>query len=270
METKTKNNGVLTLALSSAFVNFAVTSQSDFIYPRDRLFNLALSALLNFEVIYFIRDIDFKKNGYNVFAAAFILYRLIVNAIKFSEFFQDFYGANMEVIVLFTAILIAICIKLDFNNILKVYIFFIAINAVLLALVVWLSVGKINVMNLYATSLEVSFKPNKLIFFNEIIIINLLVEEDKKLKIDLNFLWSGVGGVALFTLLQGLCIGGDMLYSISPLQGLMQIFSGRTIKRFDYYIALLQGLNYYGSVMLLMCGARSIRRKKGVTCNENI
>lgn len=66
------------------------------------------------------------------------------------------------------------------------------------------------------------------------------------------------------TLLQGLCIKGNMMYSITPLQSLFQIYSGNTIKRIDYYLAIVQSVNYFVTVILYIATIKTaLNLKKG-------
>ncbi|MEG1050402.1 MAG: hypothetical protein RSE24_07670, partial [Oscillospiraceae bacterium] len=207
MYLQSKYNAVMVFALASMLSDFGSSSQGLFIYPRDRIFNLAVSVLINVFIIYLIRYIDFSKNGFNIFAAVFILYRIAENTKSFSEFFSSFYGSNIEIILLVTAALVAICINFDYANITKLHPFFILINIALFILVVLLCLGKINVINIYSTQLNISISPHKLSFFSEIIIIRLLYNKDEKgTRLSVNFLCLAVCIIAFLTILQGLCI----------------------------------------------------------------
>lgn len=269
MYTQVRNSAILIFAISSAFFSFATDSQSEIIYPRDRIFNILACAVINLAIVYLIRHLNFRENCWRIVAYGFIFYKLIINAIKFSEYFSVFHGINSDVIIFFTLVLIIVCIWLKETSIVQMSSFFIVINFVIFILFVTLSFDKINVINLYSTSTDIRLDINKFIFFDEIIIINLLFENSiKRIKYGVKFLLSTVSIIAFFTLLQGFCIKGNVLYSILPLQSLMQIFSGNTIKRYDYILSLLQSFNYYAAIIFLMWGFTNIKTRKGELYNE--
>ena len=71
-------------------------------------------------------------------------------------------------------------------------------------------------------------------------------------------------------LLQGLCIKGNMMYSITPLQSLFQIYSGNTIKRIDYYLAVVQSVNYFTTVSMYIAVIKKALIQRKETINEKI
>ena len=64
-------------------------------------------------------------------------------------------------------------------------------------------------------------------------------------------------GVAL-TLLQGLAVKGNMMYSITPLQAISQIISGTTVRRFDYIITIFQSVNYFAAIIFYVWAIKII------------
>lgn len=271
MTTDIKSNAVLTFGTASAIFTFATSLQNEAIFPRDRIFNLAVSVIINLLIIYLLSYIDLSKNAVSIVACIFIFYKLIINTVSFSKYFATFHRDNSEVIIFVTFVIILGCLKLTQNNILQMYSFFIVINIFTFILITTLSLGKINVINIYSTSLNIELIKSKFTFFDEIIIINLLVKDRiEKKKCAVSFLCI-IGTIILFyTLLQGLCISGNILYSLLPLQSLTQIFSGTTIKKFDYIISVLQSFNYYAAIIFLMWGFNVLKSQKGEMSNEKV
>ncbi|MBQ6928802.1 MAG: hypothetical protein IJN27_00645 [Oscillospiraceae bacterium] len=83
-----------------------------------------------------------------------------------------------------------------------------------------------------------------------------------------NFLLAVLFAFTGITLLQGLCIKGNLLYSLSPLQALVQIFSGEVVKRYDYFFAVMFTVNYFGAIMLYVLAViKLIDKEKAVEKN---
>ncbi|MBQ5312511.1 MAG: hypothetical protein J6J58_04735 [Oscillospiraceae bacterium] len=74
----------------------------------------------------------------------------------------------------------------------------------------------------------------------------------------------------VITILQGLCVSGNMLYSISPLQALPQIFFTETIKRYDYIFTIYYTFDYFAAVMLYTWSIKTLMPKTKEKTNEII
>ena len=55
-----------------------------------------------------------------------------------------------------------------------------------------------------------------------------------------------------------------MLYSIAPMQSLFQIYSGVTVRRFDYVFTVLQSINYFAMIMLYVWTIKCVCKKETI------
>ena len=97
----------------------------------------------------------------------------------------------------------------------------------------------------------------------------MIDEKKQRTKTTGVYIISGVLFAFGITVLQGLCIRGNVLYNISPLQALIQVFSTKTIMRFDYIFTIWGTLVYFGAVMLYMWVIKNILNNiKEIYCEK--
>ena len=95
------------------------------------------------------------------------------------------------------------------------------------------------IANIYSNSTVFDFNMKKLpVLFDIITVCVIAVSKQDKMFVGNRFLIISGIYMVFITLLQGLCIKGNMMYSVSPLQALPQIFFTETIKRYDYIFTI--------------------------------
>ena len=125
--------------------------------------------------------------------------------------------------------------------------------------------------NIYSNGTEVVFSLSKIYVFFDIFTLTVIVNSTKeRVYVQKRYMLYSAVFIVAITLLQGLCIKGNMMYSITPLQSLFQIYSGNTIKRIDYYLAVVQSVNYFTTVSMYFAVIKKALIQVKETINEKI
>ena len=244
-------NSITTLTFCCAMIDFLTFSYEGFLFPRDRIFHITISSFVAIFSIYVLQYIDYDKMYVRILLVGFAVYRMVSIYLKFIDYFSTFHGSNKVAITILTAFLIlTICKFMGYKNY-EIYIFFIMLNVVSSALIILLSLDQINTMNLYSNDISFSFKYNKLPIFWELLAIPTFFEDkNDRINSSKKYVIITTSFMIIATLLQGLCVQGNILYSAPPLQSIMQIFTTETVRRFDYILTIFQTFNYFGAIML--------------------
>ncbi len=244
-------NSITTLAFCCAMVDFLTFSNQGFLFPRDRIFHTVISSAISFFIVYIFQYVNIKNGYIKIIAVVFSVWRMCSLYLEFIDYFSKFHGSNKVSITILTIFLIVTICKFMDNKNYEIYVFFIIINVLLTVLMIILSVPEINTMNLYCNKTDFNFEYNKLPIFWEIIAIPMFFNnKSERISSSKKYILVSTCIIIATTILQGLCVQGNMLYSVSPLQSLMQVFTTDTVRRFDYIITMFQTFNYFGAIIL--------------------
>lgn len=259
-------NSITTLAFCCAMIDFLTFSYEGFLFPRDRIFHIFISSLIALFFIYVLQYMNNDKIYTRFLLIGFSVYRMVSIYLKFIEYFSTFHGSNKVGITILTGILIITICKFMGDKNYEIYVFFVIFNIVSSMIILILSFNEINIMNLYCNDISFSFKYNKLPIFWELLAIPMFFDNKKdRINSSKKYIIITTSFMIIATLLQGLCVQGNMLYSAPPLQSIMQIFTTDTVRRFDYILTIFQTFNYFGSIMLYTWLIKEIIAKiKGV------
>ena len=260
--TKSEINAVITFAFAAAFFDF-FTMNTATVYPRDRIIHTIISLCFAIFFVLFLQMINTEKIIIRLIGQLFVLARFVSVTIKALGYYTTFHGDNTLGILILACSLIVLLKQVDADKLHVSYVYFVAVNVLMFFLILLLSFNRLSVVNIYSNSTGFNFSLNKLFFFSDIFVV-MLVTNDKKQRvcIQLKYILFTTAAIVFVTILQGLCISGNLLYSISPLQSLMQIFTGETIKRYDYIISIMMTMNYFAAVILYICVFKSIHLRK--------
>lgn len=256
--TKKYNKTIIILALCSVFTDFLINTPANIFYPRDRIIHIIISAVIFTVTAHMVNAVNFKIDILKFIAIVALTIRLICFVYKFSEYFRKFYGNNTANIIVFTIIVFVMVFKINKKNISQLGAFYIIANFMVLILFA-ADLKKVGIVNLYSVNADFNFNFSKLTIFFDIFTISI-VSEDKisKWKNQKSFIFISTAVFAAITLFQGFCIKGDLLYSLSPLQSVLQILSGNTIKRYDYVFNLFFTFNYFGAIILYSIAVKKL------------
>lgn len=256
---KRYNYSLIVLAFCSAFTDFLCVDYQNTIFPRDRIIHLIISFLIWSLIAYILCDLSVNNSLINIVFLILMLFRTAAVILRYIDYFRTFHGESIAAIIIFTALVAVMAFNLKKQKISQIYVFFALINLLLLAMILFLSKDKINIANMYSVDTAVEFAFYKLFIFFDVISLTILADSVKdRLYVQKRFLIISVVIFIVITVVQGLSAGGDLLYSLSPLQSLTQIFLGKTIKRFDFILSIFFTINYFGAVVLDFAVIRKI------------
>lgn len=262
---KTQLYTLVILSFCSAQLNFMMTDNFVQIFPRDRIFHTGIAVLLAFIMLCFLSKYRMKSILSNIAVMLIISARAVFTGIDFINYFHAFHGSNTIAIVLFSLVTAVLFWKYIYYRTHLLYSFFIMFNISLLVFIVIFSADKINVANIYSNSTVFDFNMKKLpVLFDIITVCVIAVNKQDKMFVGNRFLIISGIYMVFITLLQGLCIKGNMLYRVSPLHALVQTLYTGTIARFDYIFTIYYTLNYLAAVMLYSWALKiTVSRIKG-------
>lgn len=258
------------LCFGSTVLNFMISQQKVIIFPRDRILHTALSFAIWMAVIYLTEKTDFRQGCLKYVTVCFLILRTMIIVYNFAGYFSVYYGSNTVVILVLTAALILLSSGFGAGRIRQMYIITLLFNAAMLFMIFAVNIGNLNILNLYSNSTQIVFSWSKLYMFFDVITLAVIIKEkNKRLYVQKRYMICSLCFIVSVTLLQGLCIKGNMMYSITPLQSLFQIYSGNTIKRIDYYLAIVQSVNYFVTVVLYIATIKTALNLKKEMENED-
>ena len=255
---KTQLNTIIVISFCSAMLDFMLSGQRSAIFPRDRILHILISSVVFYIVAYTINEIDFGKAYWKPLITFLMVCRIIFLMYRFIQYLSVFHGADTVSFILLTVVTAFLAVRIEAENTGQLYTFFLMVNIFLAVLVMVLSAGRLNVANLYANDISFSFAPGKLFVFFDVLTIGFITPKGSR-RIYVQKKYIGISAMAfvVITLIQGFCVKGNMMYSITPLQSLFQIFSSHTIKRFDFMLSIIQTINFFSVISLYMwciCG----------------
>ena len=250
-------------------MNFMISEQNEIIFPRDRIVHVLIAFAVWMVIIYLISRINFISGFYR-YAIIFILVLRVLGIIyDFTGYYHIYHGSDTAAILTLTAVLLLVSWYYEFGRIKQLYIITLFFNTALFVLIFVLNIGNLNVANIYSNSTEVVFSLSKIYIFFDIFTLAVIVNNTKeRIYAQKRYMLYSVVFIVAITLLQGLCIKGNAMYSITPLQSLFQIYSGNTIKRIDYYLAVVQSVNYFTTVVMYIAVIKKTLILKKETVDE--
>ena len=247
------------LSFCSTFFDFMVLSDGKNIFPRDRIIHIFISCLLFSLFAVAVKKLDFKIGNLKSIILILIVSKLIFTTTHMVQYYQTYHASNIIGILIFTLVTAVITYDITDKKLSQLYIFLALGNIMMILMMVVLSWNKIDIANIYSNSLDFSFSFEKMPLFFEVITISAITNKGKeRMYVQKIYLLITTFVLILVVVLQGLCINGNIMYSIAPMQSLFQIYSGKTIKRFDYIFTVLQSINYFATVILCTRAIKNI------------
>ena len=262
MKDKEYSCSITVLTFCSAFTEFMASMPDRAVFPKERILGLMVLCFASYILSKLINTINFENGLLKIFSLVILSVRLVYIICGYIQYHRTFYGDGAVWLLVFT-VLTAVVVYGKNKRIYTVYIWFLISNICIIFLLMLLSADLINAANIYSVNSLSVIYPDTMFVFSDVFTIALIIKDKKeKALVQHSFLLITLTVLVGITLLQGLCIKGDLLYSISPLQSLVQIFSGKTVKRYDYIFNILFTINYFGAVMLYIIGFNSLINKE--------
>lgn len=261
--TKKYNQSITILAFCSALIDFLVTVPPEMIYPRDRIIHILISAVGFMFIAYLTDKINFYNKFFRITAFLLISVKIIFMVYRYSEYTRMLYGNSTWEIIFFTAAVFVMVQRINDNSIGQVGSFYIFANVLLFILLI-VSAHRMKAINIYSLNNTFEFSAGKLFWFFDVFTISVMTENTKaKKSSQKQYIALSTAVFMIITVIQGLNIKGNLLYSLSPLQSLMQIFSGTTVKRYDYIFNLFFTFDYLGAIIMYSAALKKIYGLEG-------
>ena len=249
---------VILFSFCSTLTDFLLL-ENNTVYPRDRIIHIIISAAFSFCVIYFFQIICNKNILFDFFILGLITVRFIFQCKNYIDYFHIFHGTTTLSIILFTVLVMYMFIKYIPPKTYLLYHFGVIVNILMLTGILLLTYHRFNVINIYSNCISFEFSSDKLFYCLDIFYVYILVDDKKKrISCQKIYLLATAIFMIAITLIQGLTVSGNILYSLSPLQSLMQIVTTHTVKRFDYIFAVFFTFNYFAAVMIYIWAVKKI------------
>ena len=263
---KSYNNSIVTLAFGATMVNFMIYSSGQPIYPRERIINIIFGAVIVSVLCLMFKNLDLNNIAVKYTLSAIISVKLMLTLFQIIKYYYVFYGSYTFSVIAFSVISIVMAVKMDQYNLSNTYIFYLFVNVVLWMSVFMFSADKLNVINIYNIDADFTLSCYGVYLFFDALPLSVLIPKGGRTASQNKYIVLSATAMVLLTLLQGLCIRGQLLYTLTPIQALFQIFSGKTVKRIDYLFTILQTINYFGAVTLYAFSVKHlVWRNKEVT-----
>ena len=257
-------NSYITLSLCSALLDFMVIPQYTAIFPRERTVHIVLSVFAAYIVVLFIKNTDINNKFFRYFILFTVASKSVYTTYIFLNYFKVYYAFGTTGFLVILSAIIILAYRLEDKSMEQIYIFFIFSNVLLLIIIIVLSVNRLNVINIYSNDMNIRFSFYKMFVFFDIFTIAAITPKGKhRIKAQKKYINITATAFVFITILQGLSVKGNLMYSISPLQSLSQIFTGTTIRRFDYTITIFQSINYFASIIIYVFTIKKLTAKGG-------
>ena len=232
------------------FTDFLIAVPLEIFYPRDRIIHIIISALVFLLIACVINIINSDSLFFRITVFVLLSAKMIFLIYGFSEYFRMFYGNGNFGIVTLTIVIFVMIFKMNDKSLGQTGGFYIVSNFILITMLI-MCAKRIDVINIHSTGKTFEFSADKLFLFFDVFTISA-ISSDKKTKFRIQKRYIVISSVVFIfiSILQGLSIKGELLYSLSPLQSLIQIFSGNTVRRYDYIFNLFFTFNYFGAVIM--------------------
>lgn len=251
---KTDNISINLLVFCYAFFTFAVTAVSEKTYAITWVLKLAVSALFYACFILLLGDKRKFKPLCRMFVIIYLLFLMSKQIYIISDYMRTYHGRSSAVSTLvITAMLIIMFVKIKGTDISYLYLPLFFITLMLIIIVLVLNLPKVSRYNLLSADRNVSIQNNITMFdyiIPYLIIINSHKDKSKSKAIILIF--TSAFCFLLITLYAFMCVKGDLLYSLSPLQMLFQLSSTELVRNFDALFNFLLYFSYFATLVALM------------------
>ena len=252
-------NSIIVFSLCSTLLDFMIIPQNSIIFPRDRTVHIIISAFVAYFFTLIIEKIDFTKGIQRIALMSVIGVKTVFTINNFINYFSVFYGSDTFGIIFLTIVTSLFGYSLKEKSIEQLYAFFVLTNILMLTVILIFSADKLNVGNIYSNDISILFSGYKLHIFFDIFTIAAVTPTGKIRKnAQKIYLFTAATMCVALTLLQGLAVKGNMMYSITPLQAISQIISGTTVRRFDYIITIFQSVNYFAAIIFYVWAIKII------------
>ncbi len=241
--------------------SFAVCENGKRLNVYNWLFTIGLCSAIY--VLYIILTVDGKKIKplAGLYLLLYIIYLIAVQTDKMYKYMKIYHGQTSAVSTAAVTIAAFIVFVLyDNTDITRLYLPLSAMIILLLLVVTVLNFDKVSRCNLALNSNEIKLTGNITLFdyiVPFIIISNTCKSVNRKKAI--GFILKSWRIISVITIFCFMCLSGNLLYSISPLQAVFQITSTNLIRNYDALFNYLLYFSYFAALILLFTAYKRIK-----------
>ena len=261
-----KTASFLSLACCWSVFSFATVIPNQFIFTKQWVATIVLLGILNCFVVSLVFNSKVPKPLTMCLLIGVFIFNFAKAMYALGKYVEVFHSRNISITLFITTgiILIYLVNFYDSHFAQGAVPLFCGIVLMIL-LVLLLNISKASAVNIYSHNPKYSINLYDITFFDWIIPVSIILKEKgEKAKPHVYktiFLICGV--FIVVAIMQGLCIRGNSLYSLSPLQALFQISTSKLIKRYTYIYTLLLYMGYFASLMITVSAFNHLKLQLG-------
>lgn len=266
-------NYIFILSFCFSLYSFAVYIPVTNISVKEWIIILLFSGIFE-TILVFIGNTGTDSNQLsNFFLLLYLMLILSKQIYSMCNYINMYHGRLSGVSTIIIGIgTILICLYLDKGQIRLLSYPMFTMIIIMLLLCFFLNIKKLNVFNIYTNITEYKYSNENLNIFNYVlpmlICLNYLKIKSKKKVV----CFIAVQKTALFliTLFSFLCVKGNILYSLSPMQILFQISSTSFIRNYDAFYNFFLFFGYFSSLILVMLAYKFVKIDFNYTKNVDL
>ncbi len=251
---KTKINYIYFLAFCYSIFTFAVFIPSSASDAKSWILSLFFSGIVEIIIIYISNTGKQCKPLANLFILIYLFVLMARQIANMCEYMKLYHGqrAGLATIIIGFSIIV-ICALMDKEKIILLSYPVFAMIIIMLLLCVVLNFTKINSMNIYKDfPIYTNIKENIIMFDNILPVILWLNFKGIKNKKQISlFVIIQKSFLILLSLFCFLCLSGNLMYNVSPLQALFQISSTKFIRNYDAFYNFFLFFGFFSSIITL-------------------
>ncbi len=258
---KTDSISINLLFFCYAFFTFAVSAASEKTYALTWVLKLVVSALFYAVFIFLLGNKRKFKPLCRMFVIIYLLFLMAKQIYMISDYMRIYHGRSSAVSTLaITALLIFMFVKIKDTDISYLYLPLFFMTMLLIIIVLVLNFPKVSRYNLLSADRKMGFQMN-ITLFDYVIPYLIMINSHKGVHKNkaIILIFTSTFCFLLITLYAFMCVNGDLLYSLSPLQMLFQLSSTKLVRNFDALFNFLLYFSYFASLVVLMKSYNSLK-----------
>lgn len=260
---KNKNLAIDMLFFCYAFFSFSVYEPIGKMNIYSWFMLLTLNSMIYIFITLFLGD-NYRLKPLCQFAILIYIFYLIgAQTIKMWKYINLYHSrTSVFSTIIVTAVVILLLINTDSDRITDLYLPISFMLFLLIIAVFFLNISKVSRYNLNYSDKEL-FMNNYITLFDYIIPYNLIKKQGNKKTRESSFLFIIKSNLILFSLViyAFLCVKGDLLYRLSPLQMLFRISATNYVRNFDAMFNFLLYFAYFGTLTALILAYKSVKKQ---------
>ncbi len=261
---KIKSNALVYLCFCYSIFSFATTILDKTIYTKEWIVYIIINSALTLIVSILLINIKEYNFFQDLILVSFIIFSITKHIKNFSEYINITHNDYSLFNILFLSGIVIIYLFSFHSESLR-RISPIVFNMIIFMLIITfaLNINKIVAVNIYTQPQNYYLSLRYIQVFDWVIPLCILYDEKKEDKKKI-FTFIIINALALITIsiLTGLILRGDILYSLSPLHSLFTISKGVIIQRYDYLFTVFLIIAFFCVLLLNIGSVNKIRNRQ--------